>query len=207
MYRNRDKHPGAMAAGSGRGSSYAEGWVPRSQGGALVTISTIRNDFMVRQWQNFLILQGPHGTAAVRIRCNQRAPEDQHKNIVGDLDLNGHRSNVHTVQRGLSVLTLQRYMRAPTKSCHGRNFGQAQTDDVPLPVKSVNMSAERCVMRVRIPNQRYIFVGGKSVVALLSPNSQADAPDKAMAPVGAADYVTLWTERHGPAYVLPGNIG
>ncbi|KAM9875401.1 hypothetical protein VDGL01_10515 [Verticillium dahliae] len=136
MYRNRDKHPGAMAAGSGRGSSYAEGWVPRSQGGALVTISTIRNDFMVRQWQNVLILQGPHGTAAVNIRCNQRAPEDQHKvpnpklsgrfshwaslsvcaqeyqaqNIVGDLDLNGHRSNVHTVQRGLSVLTLQRYM-------------------------------------------------------------------------------------------------
>ncbi|KAG7146922.1 hypothetical protein HYQ46_004269 [Verticillium longisporum] len=28
----------------------------------------------------------------------------------------------------------------PTKFCHGRNFGQAQTDDVPLLVKSVNMA-------------------------------------------------------------------
>ncbi|EEY22814.1 predicted protein [Verticillium alfalfae VaMs.102] len=154
-------------------------------------------------------------------RHYQTAQEYQAQNIVGDLDLNGHRSNVHTVQRGLSVLTLQRVLRAsqgvefkspgwcnmvqpatgmaskplqlspdshifsdttlmvwavssvgraPTKSCHGRNFGQAQTDDVPLPVKSVNM---------------------------------ADTPDKAMAPVGAADYATLWTE----CLVLPGNIG
>ncbi|CRK08049.1 hypothetical protein BN1708_009796 [Verticillium longisporum] len=118
-----------MAAGSGRGSSYAEGWVPRSQGEALVTVSTIRNEIFLSRRARMELLPSRSVATNAPQRTKTRyltrscpvashmwaslsdcAQEYQAQNIVGDLDLNGHRSNVHTVQRGLSVLTLQRYM-------------------------------------------------------------------------------------------------